>query len=93
MGGEMYLICRGEVEVLDTQGQGAGHAGEGDYFGEISLLLDQPRTASVRAKTLCDLFVLSKTDFERVLKDYPRFEADLREKALTRHEQLKKQGR
>jgi len=28
--------------------------------------------ATVKAKTLCDLFVLEKSDFSRILQDYPR---------------------
>jgi hypothetical protein len=39
---------------------------DGGFFGEIGILLSQPRTATIRAKTLCDLFVLEKTDFSRM---------------------------
>jgi glucose-6-phosphate 1-dehydrogenase len=70
---EMYLICRGQVEVLDGAGRTIGTLKDGDFFGEIGLLLSTPRTATVRARTLCDLFVLSKSDFTRILRDYPHF--------------------
>jgi glucose-6-phosphate 1-dehydrogenase len=84
MGSEMYFICRGEVEVIDGGGKVLKTLGEGDFFGELSLLLSQPRTASIRAATLCDLFVLDKADFNRVLKDRPQLAASLREVAKSR---------
>jgi glucose-6-phosphate 1-dehydrogenase len=71
--GEMYLICRGEVEVLDASGKVMRTLKDGDFFGEIGLLMTTPRTATVRAKTLCDLFVLDKSDFSRILQDHPQF--------------------
>ncbi len=62
MGREMYLIVRGEVEVLDDAGQVLATLRDGDFFGEIALLIHTPRTATVRAKTACDLFVLDKSE-------------------------------
>jgi glucose-6-phosphate 1-dehydrogenase len=73
MGAEMYLICRGDVEVLDGHGKVVTTLNDGGFFGEIGVLLSQPRTASVRAKTLCDLFVLEKADFSRILREQPQF--------------------
>jgi glucose-6-phosphate 1-dehydrogenase len=70
---EMYFICRGEVEVQDVAGNVVNHLKDGDFFGEIGLLMATARTANVRAKTLCDLFVLSKKDFSRILQDHPQF--------------------
>ena len=69
----MYLICHGEVEVIDGKGQVLETLRDGDVFGEISLLIATARTASVRAKTLTDLFVLDKADFSRILRDHPQF--------------------
>jgi glucose-6-phosphate 1-dehydrogenase len=83
MGSEMYFICRGEVEVEDGA-QVVARLGEGEFFGELALLFDEPRVASIRAATACDLFVLDRPDFERVLKDYPAVAARLREVALKR---------
>ena len=70
---EMYFICRGEVEVLDVAGNVVNQLKDGNFFGEVGLLLSTARTADVRAKTLCDLFVLSKRDFSRILLDHPQF--------------------
>jgi glucose-6-phosphate 1-dehydrogenase len=84
MGSEMYFICRGAVEVRNQAGTVAALLGEGDFFGEMSLLSSQPRNASVRAVSPCDLFVLSKSDLDRVLRDYPEVAGGLRKIAAER---------
>jgi glucose-6-phosphate 1-dehydrogenase len=81
-GREMYLLCRGEAEVLGDKGSIILR--DGDVFGEIALLLSQPRNATVRAKTLCDLFVLGKADFARILHENPLFAERVREIAEKR---------
>jgi glucose-6-phosphate 1-dehydrogenase len=73
MGREMYLLARGEVEVLDDAGKAVKTLKDGDFFGEIAILHSTPRTATVKAKTSCDLFVLEKSDFQRILHDHPQF--------------------
>jgi glucose-6-phosphate 1-dehydrogenase len=92
IGEHMYLICRGEVEVLDGSGKVLRLLKDGDIFGEISVLLGTPRTATVRAKELCDLFVLDKADIGRILHDYPQFAEGLHKVAQDRHDQLLKTG-
>jgi len=70
---EMYFICRGNVDVIDASGKVIYKLKDGDFFGEVGVLMATTGTASVIAKTLCDLFVLSKTDFSRILQDHPQF--------------------
>lgn len=43
----------------------------GSSFGEYSILLDEKRTASARARTFVDLYVLHKEDLVKVLLLYP----------------------
>jgi CRP-like cAMP-binding protein len=85
-GSEMYLICRGEVEVLDGAGRVKATLREGDCFGEVALLLSEPRTATVRARTLCDLFVLDQADFRRILRDHHQFAQAIQEIAHERYD-------
>ncbi len=73
VGDEMYLIFRGEVEVLDGKGNLIATLREGDCFGEMALLLSEPRNATVRAKSSCNLFVLGRAEFCRILRDHPHF--------------------
>jgi glucose-6-phosphate 1-dehydrogenase len=85
IGRAMYIIARGEVEVINDAGEVVATLGEGNYFGEISLLLSEPRTATVRASAYSDCFMLDKADFNRVLRDRPQFLKAIRETATTRY--------
>jgi CRP-like cAMP-binding protein len=81
----MYLISRGEIEVLDASGKVVATLGEGDFFGEISLLTSDPRRATIRAKSYCDLFMLDKNDFAHVLRDRPQFMKSIQDTAQARY--------
>jgi glucose-6-phosphate 1-dehydrogenase len=85
-GREMYVISRGEVEVIDDSGHAIATLGEGNFFGETSLMTSAPRNATVLAKSYCDFFVLDKADFMRVLRDHPRFLKSITEMARTRYD-------
>jgi CRP/FNR family transcriptional regulator/CRP/FNR family cyclic AMP-dependent transcriptional regulator len=74
-GDYMYVIASGRVKVTKLSGDGREKIlellGTGDFFGEMSLLDDAPRSASVKA--LCDLriFALSRGDFLTLLGGSP----------------------
>eukprot|EP00741_Cyanophora_paradoxa_P020294 tig00021244_g19588.t1 len=85
VGREMFFLSRGFVEVCSEDGTRVFKTmSDGEYFGEIALLLADKRTASVRARTYCDLFCLEKADLEELLEDYPDVHAMLREMARMR---------
>jgi len=75
MGQDAYVVVRGQVEIVDDQGTVVKTLKDGDVFGELALLVHGPRSATVRAKTSCDLMVLDKTSFARILRDHPQFAA------------------
>jgi voltage-gated potassium channel len=56
----------------------------GDFFGEIVLLLNVPRTASVKALTYCDIFELSRNSLLEVLNVFPDYRHLLTEQAEKR---------
>ena len=74
-GNKLYFIDRGEVEVLAT-----GPGGEerrvallrdGEYFGEIALLENVPRTATVRTRAPSTLLTLEREKFLDLLQSVP----------------------
>ena len=72
-GSEFFVIVDGEVAVT-KDGSEIRSLGEGDFFGEISLLEDRPRTATVTAKTPLRFFVLTRQNFRALLDKQPEID-------------------
>lgn len=68
-GERFYVIRSGEVEV-EREGQTLARLGRGEAFGEIALLLNVPRTATVRAVVDSTLLALEARDFHDLLAGY-----------------------
>jgi len=70
---EMYFVIKGKLEVLANNGQNIlAELADGDYFGEVALVKNSPRNASIRAASYCDLYKLEKMVFETVLSKHPQ---------------------
>lgn len=67
----MYFIQEGIVDIVMANGEVATSLSDGSYFGEICLLTNARRVASVRSETYCNLFSLSVDHFNAVLDQYP----------------------
>lgn len=80
LGQEFFVIGQGEVDIL-VDGQPVAVLGPGSFFGEVSLIRDQPRNATVRARGSVTCFILNKQNFDAVIKASASFEQELR-KAL-----------
>ncbi len=86
-GHEMYFIRRGSVKAFSEKtGITYRIMGQGTFFGEIALLYEKRRTASVQTLTYCELFVLNKDDFKKVLDHYPDFATHVHKIAEERYE-------
>lgn len=82
----MYWLVRGVVAVTSRDGE-AVHAElkAGAFFGEIGVLMNMPRTATIVARSKCLLLVLKKEDLQRELPRFPDMERAIRHEA---HERL-----
>ena len=64
-GDRFYVVADGELTI--DAGSQSMHAGPGDFFGEIALLHDVPRTATVQASSDARLYALERDDFLAVV--------------------------
>jgi CRP-like cAMP-binding protein len=68
---EFFVIVEGRAKV-SRRGRKVGELGPGDFFGELALLIDSKRNATVTALTPMEAIVLSRREFEAALADAPR---------------------
>ncbi len=70
-----YIIVEGKAEVIVESEAGpvtVAVLGPNDFFGDIAILCDVPRTASVRAQTRLVTLRISKELFLRMIKEFPQ---------------------
>ncbi|MFL5578931.1 MAG: cyclic nucleotide-binding domain-containing protein [Gemmatimonadaceae bacterium] len=75
---ELYVLLSGEATVSvrlggDGETVDVGMLRPGDAFGELGLLLGEPRTASVRAAAPCRLLRINAASFRALMETQPRF--------------------
>jgi len=74
-GDEMYIVISGKVKICiyneNNTEQMVASLAPGDYFGEMSLLTGEPRSASVIAMEDSETFMLHKNDFDVILEKFP----------------------
>jgi hypothetical protein len=84
-----YFIRTGEVEVVDEkEGQVVATLGPGDFFGEMALISNATRNATVRTISTAELAVLGKRNFLNMMRLLPETEeailSTVRERATSR---------
>ncbi len=77
----MYFIVSGEVEVDQETGAAPRRLSAGEFFGEIALVAERARTATVTAATTCKLLVLHKRDFDGFMAAHPELAESVRQAA------------
>ena len=87
----MYWLVRGAVAVTSRDGESTyAELKAGAFFGEIGILMELPRTATVVARTRCLVLALKKEDLQTILPRYPDVDRAIREEASERYTQLLK---
>jgi MFS family permease len=74
IGDRFYAVEAGSFEIV-RDGTTIATAGEGDYFGEIALLHDVPRTATVRATSAAAVWALDQEEFLATVTGLPQSES------------------
>ena len=82
-GSRFYVLVEGRA-IVSRNGDTIAERGPGDYFGEVALLLDQPRNATVTAVSNLRLFVLERDEFLRVLTGHEGVDLKARRVAADR---------
>ncbi|KAH8596696.1 hypothetical protein B0O99DRAFT_685691 [Bisporella sp. PMI_857] len=81
----MYWLVRGAVAVTSRDGEATyAELRPGAFFGEIGILMDVPRTATIIARTKCLLVVLKKEDLRAELPNFPDMERAIMDEAQER---------
>ena len=72
-GREFFVLLEGDADVI-KDGRTINTLGSGDFFGEIALVSDTPRTATVKATSPVRALVITDRAFRRLLKDQPEIQ-------------------
>jgi CRP-like cAMP-binding protein len=78
-----HLITDGKARVVRS-GRTVAHLGPGEFFGEMALVDDAPRSASVVAESELETVVISKWEFRPLLKTHPEMAWKLIEHLVAR---------
>jgi len=90
-GDTFYIVNYGQVEVLLNDGSTKRRINildEGDFFGEMSLLINEPRSASVRTTLPTECYMLTKVDFTTLVSQEPQLEKAVKEAVNQRRAEL-----
>lgn len=96
MGDAAYIIIDGDASILINTDQGqieVANLGKGDVVGEIAILCDVPRTATVRAKDALITLKISKDLFFRLVSEFPEIAVEIMRELAQRLERTNAQLR
>jgi len=76
LGRDMMVLISGNV-VVDRDGVRVNRLGPGDFFGEIALVNEGPRTASVTTDGPARMLVITHADFHSMMDEFPEIAAQI----------------
>lgn len=81
IGDFLYIIVNGQVEIfneVDGKEQHITKLSKGEFFGEMSILNEKQRTATVRCLEPCDLLAIRKSDFGVLLANFTQLKDQIK---------------
>jgi uncharacterized protein YhbP (UPF0306 family) len=85
-GTDFYVIAEGQAEATNKEGTFHSVLEPGSFIGEMAILTDEPRTATVTALTDVTLVSISENDLETLYNDIPQLREELEDVMRTRHD-------
>jgi CRP-like cAMP-binding protein len=82
-GREFFVLLEGEADVTQD-GQSINQLCTGDFFGEIALVAERPRTATVTATSDVRALVVTDRSFRRLMRDVPSIQLKVLEAVAAR---------
>lgn len=76
LGDDLMILVKGLVTV-ERDGAKINKLGPGEFFGEIALIEQGPRTATVTTETPCRLLILNHRSFHAVMEEFPEVAAQV----------------
>jgi CRP/FNR family cyclic AMP-dependent transcriptional regulator len=95
IGDAAYIIIDGEAEVIIDTGAGPRTVAtlrQNEIIGEIAILCDVPRTATIRARTDLVTLVIAKAQFLRMIRDFPQMAIEIMRELALRLERTTKEA-
>ncbi len=81
----MYILAKGSVQVIDEEQQSALKTlSAGDIFGEMALIQESRRNATLQTLDFCELYRLDKADFKAVIDTHPEIASKIYQVAKQR---------
>jgi NADH dehydrogenase len=96
IGDYFYIIVKGEVEIVKKSGsdfERVAILSAGEYFGEMAILRDQKRSATVRCLTSVDVLALRNKDFGAIMANLQELKTNFEKKAKERADEIEKIGK
>ena len=88
-GTALYVILRGRVRV-ERDGQAVGELKPNDFFGELSLIEDEPRSASVLAAEETECLLFPAWEFRALLDEHPQIAVPIMKALIGRLHRLER---
>ena len=81
----MFFLAIGKVEIVTEFGQVIDTAeGPSSWFGEVGILQDLPRIATIRCTTDCSVYQLQQSDLMKMMDKYPEIKRTIEDTSKER---------